>query len=226
MREKTHMQDAQDPVEALLPWHAAGTLDPATANRVEEALARDSALQASLRLIQEDRAETIAMNQSLGAPGGDVWARVLAAAQAEPRKPSLGTALATLGALIGLWGEHTRSRIAWARAVAAMVILVQGATIVYLLPATKDANYQTASEQSALSDGTTVLVSFAPEARLNQVVQLLQKRGASIIEGPRGGGMFRVRVGGKGLTSEQLGAIVADLRSEPNVRLVLPSTAQ
>ena len=33
-------------IEALLPWHAAGTLSPREARRVEDALARDASLAA------------------------------------------------------------------------------------------------------------------------------------------------------------------------------------
>jgi len=224
MNGKTDPEDDMDAIEELLPWYAAGTLDPQNVRRVEEALAREPRLQASLRLIREDQDETIALNQSLGAPGGQAWARVLAACEAEPKKPSLATRLASLVSLAGRWAEQNPRRLGWATVAAAVVIMAQGATIMSLLPTARGPTYQTASQESAISQGVTILVAFAPDARLDQVAELLQKHNASIVEGPRGGGLFRVRVGDKGLTKDQLAAIVAEFRSAPIVSMVLPSS--
>src|SRR5262249_6783003 len=44
-------------IEALLPWHAAGTLDSRDARRVEEALARDPELARRYDLVREELAE-------------------------------------------------------------------------------------------------------------------------------------------------------------------------
>ncbi len=226
MTGQANPEDERDAIEELLPWHATGALDAASARRVEEALARDPRLRASLDLVREDRDQTIALNQGLGAPGGEAWARVFAATQAEPRKPTLIARLASVFALAAGWAEQNPRRFGWSAAAAAVVILLQGATIVALLPAAKGPGYQTASQQSAPSDGATVLVAFTPEARLDQLAVLLQKYNAWIVEGPRAGGLYRVRVGDKSLTADQLAAIVADLRTAPIVRMVLPSSSR
>jgi anti-sigma factor RsiW len=211
-----------DAIEALLPWYAAGTLDPREAKRVEEALARRPDLRASLEIAREDRDETIALNQALGAPGPAAWTRVLAAVQAEPRKPSLK---ARLAALVGLGAEPRPRRLAWAGAAAAIVIALQAATILSLLPAAKGPGYQTASQTSATPEGASVLVSFAPDARLDQVSLWLQQHHASIVEGPRGG-LYRVRVGDKSLTKEQISTLAAELGATPLVRMVLPAAGE
>ncbi|MGD0763480.1 MAG: zf-HC2 domain-containing protein [Roseiarcus sp.] len=215
-------REEADAIEALLPWYAAGTLDPGEAKRVEEALARRPDLRASLEIAREDRDETIALNEALGAPGTDVWTRVLAVAQAEPRKPSLK---ARLAALVGLGAERHPGRLAWAAAAAAIVIALQAATILSLLPAAKGPGYQTASQASATPEGASVLVSFAPDARLDQVGLWLQQHHASIVEGPRGG-MYRVRVGDKSLTKDQVAALAAELAATPLVHMVLPATGE
>src|SRR5271163_4098717 len=135
--------DPNDEIEALLPWHVAGTLDARDAKRVDEALAGRPDLSASLALIHEDRDETIALNERLGAPSGAVWARVMATAKAEPRKPRLSARLASL---LGLGAGGNPARLAWAAAAAAVVILLQGAAIVSLLPDTRGSSFRTASE--------------------------------------------------------------------------------
>jgi anti-sigma-K factor RskA len=226
MSENAGPEDEMQAIEELLPWYAAGTLDAASARRVEQALAREPKLQASLRLVREDRDETVSLNQKLGAPSPQIWARVLAGTQAEPRKPTLRTRLASLFAWTGAWANPAPARLAWAGAAAAVVIVLQGAAIVSLLPAATGPAYQTASQPPALSEGATVLVAFAPAASLQQVGALLQKHKASIVDGPRGGGLFRLRVGDKTMTKEQLDAIVSELRADPNVSMVLPSSGR
>ena len=55
-------------IEALLPWHAAGTLSRRDRERVERAIASDSELARRLTLVREELHETIHLNESLGVP--------------------------------------------------------------------------------------------------------------------------------------------------------------
>ena len=77
-------------IEMLLPWHAAGTLNARDARRVEEALARDPELARQYAVIQEEYAETIRLNESLGAPSARAMQKLFTAIDGEPaRKPSV-----------------------------------------------------------------------------------------------------------------------------------------
>src|SRR5882762_6910915 len=77
-------------IEMLLPWHAAGTLNARDARRVEEALAGDPDLARQFAVIREEYAETIHLNESLGAPSARAMQKLFAAIDGEPvRKPSL-----------------------------------------------------------------------------------------------------------------------------------------
>jgi anti-sigma factor RsiW len=67
----------------MLPWHAAGTLDPCQTRRVDEALARDAALARQYEAIQQEYAETIRLNESLGVPSLRVKRRLFDAIDAE-----------------------------------------------------------------------------------------------------------------------------------------------
>jgi anti-sigma factor RsiW len=208
-------------IEALLPWYAAGTLDADDVRRVEEALARRPELQASLRVIREDRDETIALNESLGAPGRRAWAKVMAAVEAAPRKPGLA---ARLAALVGLGAQPNPTRLALVGAAAALVILVESTAIVTMLPGAGGPSYRTASESPSATAGAAVLVAFAPEARLDQIGQWLQQRHATVVDGPRGG-FYRLRVGDKPLSKAEMSALVAELGTSPLVHAVLPASA-
>jgi anti-sigma-K factor RskA len=91
-------------IEALLPWYAAGTLSRRDADRVEQALASDRELARRYDLVREELAETIHLNETLGAPSARAMEKLFAAIDAEearaPRRqrqrisrtPSLATA--------------------------------------------------------------------------------------------------------------------------------------
>ena len=76
-------------IEMLLPFHAAGTLNARDARHVEETLARDPELARQYAVIREEYAETIHLNESLGAPSMRAMQKLCAAIDAEPaRQPS------------------------------------------------------------------------------------------------------------------------------------------
>jgi hypothetical protein len=228
MSENENKERSLREIEELLPWHAAGTLDAATAKRVEEALAREPGLRNSLRLAREDREETIALNEELGAPSGRAWARVLANANAEPRKPNLVARFAALAERAASWlgaGATPRPRrLAWAGAAAVLVIALEAATILSLLSGGPSQTYRTASQPSASTEGATLILAFAPEARAREIADLLRRRNASIVDGPRAGGLFRVRVGDKSMSRDEIEAVLASLRAEPIVLMALPGS--
>src|SRR5439155_1072929 len=70
-------------IEALLPWHAAGTLNRRDADRVEQAIAGDRELARRYDLVREELAETIHLNETLGAPAARAMEKLLAAIDAE-----------------------------------------------------------------------------------------------------------------------------------------------
>src|SRR5262245_14721083 len=90
-------------IESLLPWHAAGTLDRRDAERVEQALAEDGELARRYELVREELAETIRLNETLGAPSERAMEKLFAAIDAEevrathtqPQRSSGTPALAT-----------------------------------------------------------------------------------------------------------------------------------
>ena len=70
-------------IEALLPWHAAGTLSRRDRERVEHAIANDSELARRLTLVREELQETIHLNERLGAPSARAMEKLFAAIDAE-----------------------------------------------------------------------------------------------------------------------------------------------
>ena len=92
---KRVMEQEPSDIELLLPWYAAGTLNPRDSRKVEEALARDPDLATQYAVIREEYAGTIELNESLGAPSARAMQKLFAAIDAEPaRKPGSSINLA------------------------------------------------------------------------------------------------------------------------------------
>ena len=70
-------------IEGLLPWHAAGTLSRRDADLVERALAADTELARRYDLVRQELAETIHLNETLGAPSERTMKKLFATIEAE-----------------------------------------------------------------------------------------------------------------------------------------------
>src|SRR5258708_8040227 len=117
-------------IEALLPWHAAGTLSPRDANRVEQALAVDRELARQYDLVREELIETIHLNETLGAPSARAMERLFAAIDAEEARAPRHRRWFDLGSHISeLLSSLTPRTLAWSATAAAVAILMQAAVI-------------------------------------------------------------------------------------------------
>jgi hypothetical protein len=87
----TKKEQGRHDIEELLPWHAAGTLSRREADRVEEALAGDRELRRRYELARRELAQTVYLNETLGAPSMRAMEKLFAAIDAEetsaPRRP-------------------------------------------------------------------------------------------------------------------------------------------
>ncbi len=188
-------------LEALLPWHAAGTLNRHDAERVERALATDRELLHRFALAREELAGTIHLNESLGAPSVRAMEKLFAAIDAEPvRKPNVSFDLASrFASFIASFSPRT---LVLATAAGAMAIVLQAGLITMGLirhesSATVakgkiEGDIQLASV--AMSGGTAVAIRFAPTADIGQITAFLLANGASMIDGPISGGIYRIRL--------------------------------
>jgi hypothetical protein len=77
-------------IERLLPWHAAGTLSRREADLVERALAGDTELAQRYDLVRQELAETIHLNETLGAPSERAMEKLFAAIEAEEQARAPG----------------------------------------------------------------------------------------------------------------------------------------
>src|SRR6201991_3643819 len=108
-------------IEMLLPWHAAGTLNARDARRVDDALARDPELAKQYAVIREEYAETIGLNESLGAPSARAMQKLFAAIDGEPvRKPSVSTNLSAR--ISEFFSKLSPRTLAWSASLGAVAL--------------------------------------------------------------------------------------------------------
>jgi hypothetical protein len=219
LSKKMRQQEPND-IEVLLPWHAAGTLGAADVRRVEEALARDPALARQYAVIREEYAETIALNESLGAPSVRAMQKLFAAIDAEPaRKPSALSNLSTR--ISGFFASLSPRTVALSASLGALALVVQAGVIGAVVMNNQGSTYQTASlsmnepitrDLGANAAPTLALVRFAPDAKISDINALLENYKASIIDAK--GGMFRLQLGDRALSKDEAASLLTKLQGE------------
>ncbi|HXI07694.1 MAG: hypothetical protein ACRC1G_15090 [Bradyrhizobium sp.] len=224
------MPDEPGEIEMLLPWHAAGTLNARDARRVDEALARDPELAKQYAVIREEYAETIHLNESLGAPSIRAMQKLFAAIDEEPaRKPS---AASRFGAGIAQFFAGLSPRtLAWSAGAAAVALLLQAGVIGAVL-----VNQQTNPQLASLSEkerpATTTrelragkppraFVRFAPDAKMSDIDALLSSYDAVVVGSANG--MFSLQFGSETKSRDEVAGLLSKLRGEKIVSLAEPS---
>ena len=214
-------------IEMLLPFHAAGTLDARDARRVEEALASDLELARQYAVIREEYAETIHLNESLGAPSARAMQKLFAAIDAEPaRQPS--ASLDFSARISGFFASLSPRTLAWSASLAALALLLQAGVIGAVLLKNQNSTFQTASLSTSEpitrdlggASPPHALVRFAPGARIADITALLDNYQASIVDGAKGG-MFRLQFGNRAMSNEEIAALMSRLQREKIVSLAV-----
>jgi anti-sigma factor RsiW len=207
-------------IEALLPWHAAGTLSRRDAQRVEEALAQDPELARRYALVRDELGETIHLNETLGAPSARALEKLFAKIDAEPERHQVSAGLGTR--ISEFFASLTPRTLALASGAAALAILVQAGFIAgVMLNETKTGGYQTASAPTTASDaGTFALIRFASQASADDVTKFLEANKLSIASGPTAGGLYKVRVAVTGIPKAELARIVKKLQEDKVVGFI------
>jgi hypothetical protein len=217
-------------IEALLPWHAAGTLSARDTRRVEDALARDPSLAKQYAAIQEEYAETIALNESLGAPSSRAMQKLFAAIDAEPaRKPS--ASLKFSARIAEFFAGLSPRTLAFSAALGALALLLQAGVIGAILAKQQGGTFQTASLSGpketltrtlGQETGPQAFVRFTPDARVSDITAFLDAHQATIINSTVGG-MFRLQFGDKPMSKQEIAGLMSRLQNEKIIALAAPA---
>jgi hypothetical protein len=229
-------------IEALLPWHAAGTLNARDARRVDDALAKDPDLARQYAVIQEEYAETIGLNESLGAPSSRAMHKLFAAIDAEPAR-SGSKSIGLSARISGFFASLSPRTLAASAAVGALAIMLQAGVIGTVLMQRDTQTFQTASYEAAPSAApnapttvtrslapapavapaeaaTRLFVRFAPTARVSDITALLETYQGTIVDSGKDG-LFRLQFGNRALTKDQVAGLVRRLENEKIVSMAV-----
>ncbi|GAB1715635.1 MAG: hypothetical protein NTAFB05_06770 [Nitrobacter sp.] len=216
-------------IEALLPWYAVGTLSARDTRQVEQALARDSALARQYAVIRDEYAETISLNESLGAPSARAMQKLFAAIDAEPAR-HVATSRGLSARISQFFAALSPRTLAATGAVGALVVVLQAGVIAAMLARDDGSHsFQTASHSTenppttrglTTASGPQALVRFAPDARMSDISTLLDAYQATVVSVSRGG-LFQLRFDGR--ATKDTGDLISRLQSEKIVNLAVPA---
>ena len=205
----------REQVEALLPWHATGTLTRREADRVERALAGGRELARQFEMVREELHETIHLNESLGAPSARAAQKLFAAIEAEgaraPRRRSFDLA----GRIAGFFSGFAPRTLAYVAAAGALAIAVQGAVLTEWAVKDQTPNGFTLASQSS-SEGPAIMVRFAPGATVSDITSFLAVYKAQLIARPEPGNFYQIRISGL-KSADEIASIVGKIQRESKI---------
>ncbi|MCP3471099.1 hypothetical protein NLM33_12255 [Bradyrhizobium sp. CCGUVB1N3] len=224
---KKMLEQEPSEIEMLLPWHAAGTLNPRDTRRVEEALARDPDLARQYAAIRTEYEETIHLNESLGAPSARAMQKLFAAIDAEPARAP--TALSLSSRISTFFASLSPRTLAWSASLGVIALLLQAGVIGAVLMKNQNSTFQTASLSTnepitrelgaSRAASAHALVRFTPDARIADITTLLDSYQASIVDGAKGG-MFRLQFN-KAMNNDELASLLGRMQREKIVNLAV-----
>jgi len=208
-------------VELLLPWHAAGTLDPNEMKEVEAALASNPELVARYEWARAEFAEETAIGDAAGEPSPADIKTLFAKIDAMPARRNQ-TASGLSERIAQFLASLSPRTLGWSAMAAALAIVLQAAVLGGIAFHEKTpGSYQTASVPSAApADGTYVLIRFTPQATAADISTFLEANELSIVSGPSGGQLYQVRVASKKLSGDELPRVIGRLQKDKVVGFI------
>jgi anti-sigma factor RsiW len=208
-------------VELLLPWYAAGTLDPSEMREVEAALASNPQIAARYEWVRSEFAEETAIGDAAGEPSPADIKTLFAKIDAMPARRRQ-TASALSERIAEFLASLSPRALGWSAMAAALAIVLQAAVLGGIVFHEKTpGSYQTASVPSAApGDGSYVLIRFTPQATAQDISTFLEANDLSIVGGPSGGQLYQVRVASKKLAGDELPRVIAKLQKDKVVGFI------
>jgi hypothetical protein len=220
MNQMTEKVDDREEIESLLPWHAAGTLSRRDADRVEQALAGDPELARRFEAVREELAETIHLNESLGAPSARAMEKLFNAIEAEgaiKRKPGFAFDLRTK--VSEFFSSFAPRTLAYASGAAALVILLQAGVIGGMaLNSGSRGDYGVASiGDNVKVESVDFFLNFSSNVTTDQLTAFLRTNHGKIVDGPKGGMTYQVRFDANGKTKDEIARLQKVMEASRNI---------
>ncbi len=204
------------PSDLDLPWYVIERLDAEETARLEAALAQDLELARHLEVTHEERIATVRLNEALDAPPAAAREALFARIDADvARRRPIGNLLSRLSAFLAGLSPPV---LATAALAAFAIIVIQGALLSGAFQGGSGPGYTTASAPGeAIGTGEILLVGFVPTATTAEIIALLDDAHASVVSGPRPGGLFEIKIADRRLSSAELQSVITRLRERTGV---------
>jgi anti-sigma factor RsiW len=226
MSTTTQMPTEREDIEMLLPWYVTGKLVAPDRARVEAWLKSDPDLARQVDLIRAEQIENLRANDAVRAPASLTVEQTMAALHRSGRSSPVA---GLVGRIRNFFVMPAAGPVRWAAAAAGAVMLAQAGAVGYLVSQRQGESYQTASGgqsvgQTAAQPGAYALVRFADSATAAGIAAALSELDMRVVDGPRQGGLFRVRIGAADMSEKDRDDRLDALRRRPGlVVLVTPS---
>jgi anti-sigma-K factor RskA len=211
-REAPERQD----IEALLPWHAAGTLSRRDSDRVEQALASDRELARRYELVREELNETIHLNETLGAPSARAMEKLFASIDAEApvaKKPSFNLT----ARLVEFVASFSPRAVAYAGVAAALALVVQGAVLTSVAVRDPGTTAGPTLAGAPTEGGQRAVVRFTTNATLADVTHFLEVNKATIVEGPTRLGAYEIQLAASPMPEADFTRAIQRMKAESRI---------
>ena len=210
----------REEIEMLLPWYITGKLDRADREKVASYLEHHPEMALQVDLAHQEQQETVSSNEAIRLPSARALDELMARVDQEPKR-SISRQLGRIPQLLSeFFTFPSANAVRWAAAAAVVVVMLQAVTIGALMTnRSQTSTYQTASGQTDKHDrqGTFVLVRFAADASAQDIANALENSKFTIVDGPKPGGFFIVRISAKVLNDAERNEFVSQLRSKKSI---------
>ena len=208
-------------IEMLLPWYVTGKISDDDRARVDRYLADHPEVQSQLALVREEIEETGAMAEALGSPRAGALDKLLADIEALDG-PAIARAEApSLAERLSAWLPSFESPAMQFAGIAAAIVIVAQAIVIGTLVGGGNgggAQYETATgSETVVRPGTRLLVAFEPGATAEAITALLDEKNAAIVSGPKGSGLFEIRISEQQLDDAAIDLAIADFKARSGV---------
>ncbi|TDQ81008.1 hypothetical protein A8950_2878 [Dongia mobilis] len=213
-----------DEAQEILPWYLTGRASRAEAAAIEGLLKESAELRNQLDAAKQQRQAVIDGGAATGEPSDATLTRLLQ--QIETTRQRRFAAVEEPGFFARLFGP--RPLMKFALACACLLVVAQGALLYRsgALPFVStpegepagQATYATAAATGEVPEmaealGAELLVAFRPEVTAAQITQILTELDASVIDGPKPGLTFVLRLA----TGVDVNEAIARLQSRPDL---------
>src|SRR5262245_34481625 len=227
MSKKTNGEATKrEEIEKLLPFYVTGRIDHADAEEIGDYLERHPDVAKQIDLARAERDSAVVANAVYAdrpVPSFDRVAAMIGRGAAQPaRTASRGPDW--MDRIKRLFAMPSSPALGLLGTAAAIVIVLQAATIGSLVVAHYRGIFNVAGNNGVVDAGTTVVVRFADDATTAAIADALSGLDVKIIDGPSGGRLFTVRLGPKNMGAGERERLIAALKARSDVVVVVMPT--